>query len=425
MQLKLLKEKVIFRDIKNRDSSQGSRIIIDGKEYINFSSNDYLGLANHPALLRASQRAIKKFGFGSGASRLLCGGSILHEELEKKIARFKGTESALVFNSGYAANTGIIPAIAEEGDAIFSDELNHASIVDGCRLSRAKKIIYRHKDIGHLKELMKKEIALYRSGGHSELVSESHTHKTANRASSDKMLNQVQHDSIGGPKYIIVTDSVFSMDGDIAPLKELYELCFTLNSLPSAPCSILLYIDDAHATGVLGKGKGSLEHFGIKPEPWIIQMGTFSKALGSFGAFVAGSKDTIEFILNTTRSFIFSTALPPCIIAASIAALELIEKKPVLIKKLWSNRDKAAKGLTKLGYDIMGSETPIIPVKTGSIENTLKTSRYLLKKGIFAPAIRPPTVKEPRIRITVTAAHSDKDIEQLIENIKGIKKNTR
>ena len=377
-QLKFLREKNLLREIENRNSPQGAHIKIDGKEYINFSSNDYLGLANHPALLRASQRAMKKFGFGSGASRLLCGGSILHEELEKKIARFKGTESALVFNSGYAANTGIIPAIAEEGDAIFSDELNHASIIDGCRLSRAKTYIYKHKNTGHLENLIR---------------------KTKSK------------------RKIVVTDSVFSMDGDIAPLKELHELCFTLNSMPSAPCSLLLYIDDAHATGVLGKGRGSLEHFGIKPKPWIIQMGTFSKALGSFGAFVAGSKDTIEFILNTTRSFIFSTALPPCIIAASIAALELIEKKPALIKKLWSNRDKTAKGLTKLGYDIMGSETPIIPVKTGSIENTLKTSRYLLKKGIFAPAIRPPTVKEPRLRITVTAAHTDEDIEKLIKEL--------
>ncbi|MFA4827818.1 MAG: 8-amino-7-oxononanoate synthase [Thermodesulfovibrionales bacterium] len=381
-----LKKNNLFRDIKNRNSSQGSRIIIGGKEYINFSSNDYLGLANHPALIRASQQAMKKFGFGSGASRLLCGGSILHAELEKKIAGFKGTESALVFNSGYAANTGIIPAIAEEGDAIFSDELNHASIVDGCRLSRAKTYIYKHKNTGHLENLIRKTKAR---------------------------------------RKIVVTDSVFSMDGDIAPLKELYDICLTLNSGQtrgstgqthrSAPTT--LYIDDAHATGVLGKGRGSLEHFGIKPDPWIIQMGTFSKALGSFGAFVAGSKDVIDWTVNTARSFIFSTALPTCIIAASIAALELIEKKPALIKKLWSNRDKTAKGLTKLGYDIMGSETPIIPVKTGSIENTLKTSRYLLKKGIFAPAIRPPTVKEPRLRITVTAAHTDEDIEKLIKEL--------
>jgi 7-keto-8-aminopelargonate synthetase-like enzyme len=409
-----LKEKNLMREIKNRHSPQGTRIVIDGKEYINFSSNDYLGLANHPHVTESSKKAVEAFGFGSGASRLLCGGSVLHDELEKKTAEFKETESALIFNSGYSANTGIIPAIADEGDVIFSDELNHASIVDGCRLSKARKIIYRHKDIGQLKELMKKEIALYRSGGHSELVSESHAHKTANRACPDKMLNQVQHDSIGDQKYIIVTDSVFSMDGDIAPLKEIYDICLTLNAQRSMP-NVFLYIDDAHGTGVLGNGKGALAHFGIKPEPWIIQMGTFSKALGSFGALAAGSKDTIEWILNTAKSFIFSTALPSCAAAASIAALEVIEREPELLNKLWSNREQAVHGITKLGYDIMGSETPIIPVRTGTVEEALQISQHLLKNGIFAPAIRPPTVKEPRIRITVTAAHTAEDIERLIK----------
>ncbi|MBU4320237.1 MAG: 8-amino-7-oxononanoate synthase [Thermodesulfovibrionales bacterium] len=409
-----LKETNLLREIKNRNSPQGTRIVIDGKEYINFSSNDYLGLANHPRLIESSKKAIETFGFGSGASRLLCGGSILHSELEKRTAKFKGTESALIFNSGYSANTGIIPAITDEGDVIFSDELNHASIVDGCRLSRAKKIIYRHKDMGHLKELIEKESALYRSDGHSELVSESHAHKTAKRASSDKMLNQVQHDSIAVRKYIVVTDSVFSMDGDIAPLKEIYNLCLTLNSELSTP-NLFLYIDDAHGTGVLGNGKGALAHFGIKSEPWIIQMGTFSKALGSFGAFAAGSKDIIEWILNTARSFIFSTALPSCAAAASTAALEVIEREPELLNKLWSNREQAVHGIIQLGYDIMGSETPIIPVRTGTVEKALQISQHLLENGIFAPAIRPPSVKEPRIRITVTAAHTAEDIERLIK----------
>lgn len=371
-----LKEKNLLREIKNRNSPQGARIVIDGKECINFSSNNYLGLANHPHVIESSRKAIETFGFGSGASRLLCGGSILHDKLEKKTAEFKGTESALIFNSGYSANTGIIPAIADEEDVIFSDELNHASIVDGCRLSRAKKIIYRHRDTKHLSKLIERENA---------------------------------------KKKIIITDSVFSMDGDIAPLKELYELCFTLNSMPSAPCSLLLYIDDAHGTGVLGNGKGALAHFGIKPESWIIQMGTFSKALGSLGAFAAGSKDAIEWILNTARSFIFSTALPSCAAAASIAALEVIEKEPELLNKLWSNREQAVHGITKLGYDIMGSETPIIPVRTGTIEEALHISQHLMENGIFAPAIRPPSVKEPRIRITVTSAHTAEDIERLIK----------
>jgi 8-amino-7-oxononanoate synthase len=326
-------------------------------------------------LIESSKKAIERFGFGSGASRLLCGGSILHDELEKKTADFKGTESALNFNSGYSANTGIIPAIADEGDVIFSDELNHASIVDGCRLSRAKKVIYRHKDMGHLSELIKKEKA---------------------------------------KRKIIITDSVFSMDGDIAPLKEIYAICFSLNAERLTP-NALLYIDDAHGTGVLGHGKGALAHFGIKPEPWIIQMGTFSKALGSFGAFAAGSKDSIEWILNTARSFIFSTALPSCAAAASIAALEVIEREPELLNRLWSNRELAVHGITKLGDDIMGSETPIIPVRTGTVDEALRISQHLMKTGIFAPAIRPPSVKQPRIRITVTAAHTAEDIERLIK----------
>lgn len=376
-----LKEKNLLREIKNRNSPHGSRILIDGKNYINFSSNDYLGLANHPHLIESSKKAIETFGFGSGASRLLCGGSILHSELEKKTAKFKGTESALIFNSGYSANTGIIPAITDEGDVIFSDELNHASIVDGCRLSRAKKIIYRHKDTKHISELIEKEKA---------------------------------------KRKIIITDSVFSMDGDIAPLKDIYELCSSLNSELQTPNSILLYIDDAHGTGVLGQGKGALTHFGIKPESWIIQMGTFSKALGSFGAFAAGSKDAIEWILNTARSFIFSTALPSCAAAASIATLEVMEREPELLDRLWSNRELAVHGITKLGYDIMGSETPIIPVRTGTVEEALQLSQHLMENGIFAPAIRPPTVKEPRIRITVTAAHTAEDIERLIKALGSI-----
>ncbi|MBI1811586.1 MAG: 8-amino-7-oxononanoate synthase [Nitrospirae bacterium] len=376
-----LKKMNLLREIKNCNSPQGSRISMDGKNYINFSSNNYLGLANHPHVIESSKKAIAMFGFGSGASRLLCGGSILHSELEKKTAEFKGTESALIFNSGYSANIGIIPAIADEEDVIFSDELNHASIVDGCRLSKAKKIIYRHKDIGHLSELIEKEKA---------------------------------------KRKIIITDSVFSMDGDIAPLKEIFNLCLTFNSTLSTP-NFLLYIDDAHGTGVLGNGKGALAHFGIKPGPWIIQMGTFSKALGSFGAFAAGSKDAIEWILNTARSFIFSTALPSCAAAASIAALEVIEKEPELLNKLWSNREHAVHGITKLGYDIMGSETPIIPVRTGTVEKALRISRHLMENGIFASAIRPPSVKEPRIRITVTAAHTTEDIERLIKALDSIK----
>lgn len=369
--LNRLKEKKLFRDLKDRESSQGHHIKLDGREYINFSSNDYLGLANHSHIINEVKKTLDEYGFGAGASRLLFGGSILHRELEEKLASFKSTESALVFNSGYAANTGIISAIADEDAILFSDEFNHASIIDGCRLSRAKTIIFRHKDLSHIEKLLKKERI---------------------------------------KKKIIITDSVFSMDGDIALLKEMYSICIKYDAF--------LYIDDAHATGVIGNGKGSLAHFAIASEPWIIQMGTFSKALGSFGAFLAGSSDVVRWTLNNARSFMYSTALPSCIIAASIAALEVIENDSVLIKRLWANREKLANGIRQTGYDIMGSETPIIPIKTGSVENTLQISKHLFENGIIAPAIRPPTVKEPRIRINVTATHTDEDIERLIGALK-------
>jgi 8-amino-7-oxononanoate synthase len=371
--LKILNKKSLFRDIKDRASPQGPKVKIGGREYINFSSNDYLGLANHPYIIDKVKRALDEYGYGSAASRLLSGGSNLYKELEGKIARFKDTESALVFNSGYAANTGIIPAITDKDDMIFSDELNHASIIDGCRLSKAKTFIYRHKAVSHLEDLIRKADARSK---------------------------------------IVVTDTVFSMNGDIAPLNEICNICNIYNAI--------LYIDDAHGTGVLGNGRGALSHFKIKSEPWIIQMGTFSKALGSYGAFVAGSKDAIEWILNTARSFVFSTALPSCVIAASIAALELIEDDSVLIKRLWANRNKVAAYIKDINFNIEESETPIIPLKTGTVKNTLRISKYLYEKDICAPAIRPPTVTDPMIRITVTADHTDEDIDRLIEALSKV-----
>jgi 8-amino-7-oxononanoate synthase len=369
--LKILEEQNLLRHLKDREFSQGPRIMFEGKEYVNFSSNDYLGLANHPFLIDRAKKAMDKYGFGPGASRLLSGGSILHKHLEDRISQFKGTESSLIFNSGYAANTGIIPALSDGNTTLFSDEFNHASIIDGCRLSTAETLVYRHRDLTHLEAQMEKN---------------------------------------GSKKKIVITDTVFSMDGDIAPVNKLYDICKHFGAL--------LYLDEAHATGVIGNGKGALAHFDINPEPWIIQMGTFSKAFGSYGAFLSGSSEVVQWTLNNARSLVFSTALPSCVIAASMAALELIENTPALIQTLWLNRGKLAAGVKKIGYDIMGSETPIIPVRTGSIEDTLHISAYLFEKGIFAPAIRPPTVKESRIRINVTAAHTAEDIERLIEALK-------
>jgi 8-amino-7-oxononanoate synthase len=369
--IEALKAKKLFRELQDRRSPQGTRIVFDGREYINFSSNDYLGLANHPFIIERVKQALDSYGFGAGASRLLGGGSSLHNDLEARVAQFKKTEAALAFNSGYAANTGIIPSVADENTILLSDELNHASIIDGCRLSSAKTFVYAHKDIAHIESLLQKE--------------------TAKRT-------------------VIITDSIFSMDGDIAPLNDLYTLCRNYNAL--------LYVDDAHATGVIGGGKGSLAHFTINPEPWIIQMGTFSKAFGSLGAFLAGSEDIVQWASNNARSFVYSTALPACVIAASLAALELVENRTEFLTQLWTNREKLARGITGLGYDTMGSETPIIPIRTGSVENTLRISEHLRRNGIFAPAIRPPTVKESRIRINITAAHTDEDIEQFVEALK-------
>jgi 8-amino-7-oxononanoate synthase len=372
--LNILREKGLIREIRDRASPQGPRVLFKGKEYVNFSSNDYLGFSTHPYVMNRAKEAIDKFGYGAGASRLLGGGSILHKDLEDKIAQFKETEAALVFNSGYSANTGIIPSITDEDSGIFSDEFNHASIVDGCRLSKAKTRIFRHKDLDHLEELLNRE---------------------------------------SFRKKIIVTDTVFSMEGDIAPVKKLFDLCKKYDAL--------LYLDDAHGLGVIGNGKGVLPHFNMKPDPSIVQMGTFSKAFGSFGAFVAGSSDVIEWIFNNARSLMFSTTLPPCILAASAASLELIENDPEVINKLWTNRNYAARLLEDVGYNIMGSETPIIPLSMGTVEYALRVSGHLYERGIYAPAIRPPTVKEPRIRITLTAAHSSEDIERLIEVLKELR----
>jgi 8-amino-7-oxononanoate synthase len=366
-----LETRGLLRSILSRQSAQGRRIRIKGRYYLNFSSNDYLGLANHPETATSIAGAVATFGAGSGASRLLAGGTVLHARLEKEIARFKTCESALLFNSGYSANAGVIPVIASEGDTIFSDELNHASIVDGCRLSRAKIVIYRHRNVEDLERLVRKEKA---------------------------------------GKKVVVTDGVFSMDGDIAPVREIREICLKYRCI--------LYIDDAHATGVLGNGRGSLAHFGIEPGPWVIQMGTFSKALGSCGAFAAGSAGAIRWMANTARSFMFSTALPAHVVAASLAALRIIKKDRGLLRRLWSNRQLLAQGLRDTGLDIGGSETPIFPVRTLDVSEALRLSGFLYERGIYAPAVRPPSVKEPRIRITASAAHTEKDIAALIGALK-------
>src|SRR4030067_1587214 len=368
-----LKKKSLVRKLTYIESSIGSRITINGKRYINFSSNDYLGLSKDRRIIKAAAAALRKYGFGSGASRLLSGSYIPHKKLEEKIARFKGTEAALIFNTGYSANTGIIPALFGNKDAIFTDEFNHASIIDGARLSKAEIKIYRHVNMNHLEGLLKKS----------------------------------------SKRKLIVTDTIFSMDGDIAPLKDIVFL--------SKKYSAMLMIDDAHGTGVLGKtGRGGLEHFDIKGDG-IIQMGTLSKAFGCFGGFAAGSRDLIDFLINMARSFIYSTSLPPAIAEACIKAVDIVNSgsRSIGRKKLWANREKLYQGLKNLGYDTLNSETPIIPILAGDARSALKIGSYLFKWKIFAPAIRPPTVPEGmcRIRFSVTAAHTDNDIDLVLERL--------
>ncbi len=379
----LLKEKDLHRIIRDRESPQGNRIWINGKELINFSSNDYLGLLNHPDILKAATEAIKLYGSGAGASRLLSGSCIIHRRLEEEMARFKDTEDCIIFNSGYAANTGAIPALTGSDDLILSDELNHASIIDGCRLSKAKTIVYRHRDTEQIKGIISREGSRVRG------------------------------------RIMIVTDSVFSMDGDIAPIKELFNICSELNS-EEDNVRALLYIDDAHGTGVIGNAKGAIAHYGLESREWLIQMGTFSKALGSFGAFVAGTSDLIDWLRNRARSFIFSTALPVPVIASALKALEIIMTDDEPLKRLWTNRERLVKGLKEMGFDIKGSETPIIPIIIHNVEKVLFMSRSLEERGIYVPAIRPPTVKEPRLRLSVTASHTEEEIDQLIGALRDV-----
>ncbi len=373
-ELSELEKKHLLRNLTIVDSYDGPRITVNGRNLILMCSNDYLGLSGHPDLREAVHTTCERYGFGSGASRLVSGTSSLHQELEDRLSRFKGTESALLFNSGYAANTGIIPAVTGERDVILSDSLNHASIIDGCRLSKARVFVYRHIDMNHLEDLLRK------------------------------------NDNAG--RKLIVTDGVFSMDGDLAPLPDLVSV--------SEKFGALLMVDDAHGTGVFGKtGRGIAEHFGLDGRV-PIQMGTLGKAFGSFGAYAAGDRALIDILINRSRSFIYSTALPPAVCAASIAALAVVESEPVLREKLWKNRERFIAGFKKIGISSGNSESPIVPLVIGDSEKALKAGAGLFEYGIYATAIRPPTVAEgaARIRMTLMATHTDRDIDTALDGLR-------
>jgi 8-amino-7-oxononanoate synthase len=363
----------LYRSLSKITSPQEAEVEVDNRKMLLFASNNYLGLANHPKLKAGAIRAINTWGAGSGASRLVTGNTALHEELETKLAAFKGHEGAILFNTGYMANVGVISSLMGSEDIIFSDELNHASIIDGIRLSKAKVVVYKHNDISDLETKLK-------------LVNQGNT--------------------IG--KKLIVTDGVFSMDGDIALLKELVDLKNRYGGL--------LMVDDAHGTGVLGEhGRGTAEYYGVSKEV-DINLGTLSKALGGEGGYVTGSKELIEYLHNKARTFIFSTAQMPAAIGAGIAALEVIQEEKWRITQLRDNAAYLRKNIEKLGFNVPEGSTPIIPVIIGSNHDTLNFSKGLNEEGLLVPAIRPPTVPEGtgRLRITVMATHTKEHLDQAI-----------
>ena len=365
-----------LRTLKEYCPIDAVRVKRDDKEYLMMASNNYLGLTFDPRVIEGAVKGAQQYGTGSGGSRLVSGTFPLFTELENALTKFKNTEKALVFNTGYMANVGTISAIADKNTIIFSDALNHASIIDGCRLSRGTVKAYSHCDVDELKYLLK----------------------------------QVNRNT----RKLIVTDGVFSMDGDIAPLDKLYELSRDYNAL--------LMVDDAHATGTIGNGHGTAAYFNLEKEI-DIQLGTLSKSLGSVGGYVAANSTIIDYLVNTSRSFIFSTALSPADIGASLTALQILETDATVLGRLQANVNYMADQLLSMGIDAT-NETPIFPILIGSNEDTLAVSDYLYEAGIIGTAIRPPTVPvgESRIRLTVTAAHSKAQIDYVCDTLyKAIK----
>ncbi len=373
------------RSLKRLEASENHRICYEGQELINFSSNDYLGLSQDPRVKQAAKEGIDRCHASTASSRLICGNFDLHEQLEEELARFKERESALVFSSGYLTNIGILSALVGQRDEIYSDSLNHASIIDGCRLSKGKTKVYRHADLNHLEDLLKSSSAKGRK--------------------------------------LVVTDSVFSMDGDLADLPGLVTL--------AARYHCLLILDEAHATGVLGNGgRGLVEYFVERgeiadyKETVDIEMGTLSKALGSFGGFVACSRSMRDFLINKCRSFIFSTALPPSAVGAARASLRIIQQDSSLREKLRCNARLLYSRLGQIGCSPQNSlQTPIVPVVFGAESKTLQISEGLMRNGFYVPAIRPPSVPQgsSRLRITVSAAHSESEIGSLVEALARVK----
>jgi glycine C-acetyltransferase len=367
-----LKQAGLYNNIRTLSSPQGAWLVVDGKKVLNFCSNNYLGLANHPKIVEAARKATEKYGVGPGAVRSIAGTMDLHIELEKRLAAFKGVEAAITFQSGFNANLATIPALVSKEDVIFSDRLNHASIIDGCRLSGAKIIAYEHNNPESLEDAIHENLSQYR-------------------------------------RALIVSDGVFSMDGDIAPLPALYEV--------AKKYDILLMVDDAHGEGVLGKGgRGIVDHFGLHGKV-DIEVGTMSKAFGVMGGVVAGDKVIVEWLRQRGRPFLFSSAMTVPDAAACLAAVDLLEESTELVDKLWENGRYFKAEMRKLGFDTGVSETPITPVMLGEALLAQQFSRELYAEGVFGMAIGYPTVPQgkARIRVMISAAHSKDDLDKGLE----------
>ena len=367
-ELNALREAGLYRPLKELQSPQKPRSVINGRKVVNLSSNNYLGLADDPRLKEAMIAATEQWGAGSGAVRTIIGTMSIHNELERKLAEFKHTEAAVVFQSGFTCNSGVIPILVGDGDAIISDELNHASIIDGCRLSKAVTLRFKHSDMDDLRRVLEETDGKYR-------------------------------------RRLIITDGVFSMDGDIGKLPEIVEL--------AEKHGCMTYVDDAHSSGVLGtNGQGSVHHFGLNGRV-TVQVGTLSKAVGVLGGYVAGPKALIELLWHKGRPFLFSTSHPPGVAAACLKAIEIMEQEPQLIAKLWENTRYFKAKLEALGFDTGKSETPITPVIAGDEVKAMKLSDRLLEEGVFAQGIAFPTVQrgKARVRTIISAAHTKEDLD--------------
>jgi glycine C-acetyltransferase len=371
-ELDRLRQEGRFRPLTVLESPQDSEVTIGGERFINLSSNNYLGLNTHPHLIEAAISATKAWGAGSGAVRTIAGTQTLHEELEQRLALFKGTQAALTLQSGYTANLAVLGSVLGEADAVVSDELNHASIIDGIRLTKARRYRFSHKDMDQL----------------------------------EQRLEEVARD--GARRVLVVTDGVFSMEGDIAPLPEIVERAEARGAA--------VMVDDAHASGVLGRnGRGSVDHFQLEGRVQI-QVGTLSKAVGVLGGYVAGSQELRDTLIQLGRPFLFSTSHPPAVVAACIAALEVMEAEPDLQVKLWENARYFKAGLAELGFDCGASETPITPVIVGEAEMATALSQELRRRGVFASPIGFPTVARDRgrVRTIVTATHTRDQLDRAL-----------